>query len=154
MSAQTAEIENRLAANADENVITLEDGMQVELVPLKTRQAFALFRIVLKGTYQGNALLAAIAQQGSDGLVGKVAMSAALSVPDADDEAIEFLQSIVKPVHQEQSSKVRDYLENPSLDDLVTILHALTVKEAPHVADLSRQLTAMLSLATKTGQIR
>lgn len=64
MSAQTAEIENRLAANADENVITLEDGMQVELVALKTRQAFALFRIVLKGTYQGSALLADIARDG------------------------------------------------------------------------------------------
>lgn len=137
-----------------ETTVSLNGGLEVELEPLKTRQAFALFRIILRGTHQGNLLLTMIGQDDPDEILGKIIMSAIFSVPDAEDEAIGFLQSIVRPIHAEQENQVRDYLENPSLDDLVTIFHALAVREAPHVSELGRRLAAMIQLAGKTGQTK
>lgn len=148
---------------------TLSDGTEVEVVRLKTRQFFRLLKVLTHGA--GNALLkqsldfTVSGQEFISRLVGLVLVS----IPDAEQEAIDFLQSMVRPAHlpdkpvrqmskqeREQSdaawSQLFASLYNPELDDLLDLITDIVQTEAPHIQELGKRAAAVLEMAAKTGQ--
>jgi hypothetical protein len=91
-----------------------------------------------------------------------------LSIPDAEDETVEFIRAMVYPDglierkglnkqdverNKELWAALDEELENPDLDDLVTIIEAVVRREADDIQALGKRLAAMVSLAAKTGQL-
>lgn len=146
------------------NVVTLQSGTQVEIVPLKSRQLFKLLRILTHGVGDGLAALRFDSNDTDSAFAIKMATTLVFAIPEAEDEAIEFVNSMVKPVglierrdlddsakerNTELWTKVLYELDNPELDDMVTIIEAMINKEAPNLKSLGKRLGQMLSLAMR-----
>lgn len=148
--------------------VKLLSGTVVAIEDLKARQFFKLLRIVTHGAMTGIADLFKLdvsAEEFGTSLLTVVL----LSIPDAENETLEFIQSMVKPVgliegrllnkgDTERNNALwadvdRD-LENPELDDLITIVEAIVKREASDIQALGKRLAAMFKLAEKTGQLK
>lgn len=140
------------------NVVMLESGAQVEIVPLKSRQFFKLLRIITHGA--GDAVQALrLDPNDSDGaFIAKMVGTILFSIPEAENEAIDFVVSMVKPVgliegrkldeeakerNIELWAKVLDEFDNPSMDDMVSIIEKIIENEAPNLKALGKRLMTM-----------
>jgi hypothetical protein len=100
--------------------------------------------------------------------MGRLLSMTLLSIPDAEDETIEFIRSMVYPVglierkglnkqDAERNTLLWDALDeemqNPDLDDLITIIEAVVKRESQDIQALGKRLASMFTLAEKTGQI-
>lgn len=151
--------------------IKLSSGAVVLIEDLKSRQFFKFLRIITHGAMPILADLK-LFQMDADmdpGEFGTRLLSALLlSVPDAEDEAIDFVQAMVKPVGLIEGRKLNKQdternnalwtaveleLENPELDDLVSIIEAVVTREAADIQALGKRLLGMFRLAQRTGQI-
>lgn len=152
------------------DTVTLESGLQVQLEMLKARQFFKLLRIITHGALPGmqKAGLFDMTDMDTDEFMGRLLSVTVLSIPDAEDETIEFLKSMCYPVGliERRGLNKQDVerntllwegleseLENPELGDLVTIIEAIVKREAEDIQALGKRLASMIKLATKTGQI-
>jgi hypothetical protein len=150
-------------------VVKLTTGLQVDIVRMRTRQFFRLLRVLTHGA--GPAMMrsgldfSAGAQQFTAQLLTLVAMS----IPDAEQEAISFLQSMCKPngvtdkpdsqlTKAEREGNEALYerfnkdLFNPELDDTLDLIEAIVTIEAPELQALGKKIQRMLDLFRKTGQ--
>ena len=151
--------------------ITLASGTVLHVERLKTRQFFKFLRILTRG---------AMPQVGESGLTNldpnadsgefatKLISLVLLAIPEADDETIDFVKSMVKPQglidrprnkldaerNAERWIALDDELENPELDDIVTILEAVVAREADDMQALGKRLASLFKLAQKTGQLK
>lgn len=149
--------------------ITLSTGTVVQFEALKARQFFKLLRIV---THSATGMLGQIdnlfSGSGQDA-AGRFAAMLLMSIPDAIDETVEFLFSMVKPaglidrpkldkVQQQHNQALWDNLvkdlSNPELEDLVDLVEAIFKREADDLAALGKKLQKLLGLAQKTGQLK
>ncbi len=156
------------------NVVVLENGVQVEIEPLKARQFFKLLRIVTRGALpnmQDFSLFRVGGDIDPQEFAGRFLSLMLLSIPEAENEAIDFINSMVRPVgliqrpHGAKLSKadldrnttlwadVITTLDNPELDDLVSIIEAIVRRESADIQALGKRLAAMFKLAEKTGQV-
>lgn len=153
------------------DVITLRSGLKVQLESLKARQFFKLLRIITHGALPGmrdSGLFSGMDDLDLDEFMGRLLSITVLSIPDAEDETIDFLRSMVYPVGliERKGLNKQDVerntilwealdaeLENPDLDDVVTIIEALVKRESEDIQALGKRLASMLKLAEKTGQI-
>lgn len=149
--------------------VTLGSGTVVHLEPLRSRQFFKFLRIVTHGALP-------IAGRGGlfegdpsvEEFVGRLVSLVVLSIPDAEDETIDFIHSMCKPAgliegrrlskqDQERNAALwaalDEELDNPELDDLVSIIEAIVRREAEDIQALGKRLMAMFRLAQKTGQL-
>lgn len=150
--------------------VNLRSGLQVQLESLKARQFFKLLRIVTHGALPGmrEAGLFDMDDLDTDEFMGRLLSVTLLSIPDAEDETIAFIKSMVYPVglierkglnkqDVERNQILWDALdaemENPDLDDLVTIIEAVVKRESQDIQALGKRLASMMTLAEKTGQI-
>lgn len=152
--------------------IKLSSGAFVVIEDLKSRQFFKFLRIITHGALPILNDLKLFQMKGDDldaNEFGTQLLSALLlSVPDAEEEAIDFVQSMVKPVGLIEGRRlnkldternnalwasVEEDLDNPELDDLVSIIEAVVRREAADIQALGKRLLAMFKLAEKTGQI-
>jgi hypothetical protein len=151
-------------------VVTLDGGMQLQVQPLRTRQFFALLRII---THGGGEMLARFPLDPSEGAAvfgPRLLMLLLLSIPDAVDETIAFVQSVTAPVgliergprplnrqDTERNNALleqwEEQLDNPGLDDLVSIVEDVVGHEVDNLAALGKRLGAMIQMAIKTGQL-
>lgn len=146
------------------NVVTLQSGTQVEIVPLKSRQLFKLLRILTHGVGDGLAALRFDPNDTDSAFAVKLVTTLVFAIPEAEDEAIDFINSMVKPVglierrdlddaakerNSELWAKVFYELDNPELDDAITVIEAMVKKEAPNLKSLGKRLGQMFSLAMK-----
>jgi hypothetical protein len=151
-------------------VVTLRSGLQVQLESLKARQFFKLLRIVTHGALPGmrEAGLFDMDDLDTDEFMGRLLSVTLLSIPDAEDETIEFIRSMVFPVglidrkglnkqDVERNTLLWEALDlemaNPELDDVVTIVEAVIKRESQDIQALGKRLASMFKLAEKTGQI-
>lgn len=147
--------------------VFLESGLRVQLESLKTRQFFKLLRIITHSAMPNIAELLD-AEAGSDEFMGRLLSIVVLSIPDAEDETIEFIRAMCYPaglVERKFLNKqdvehnkllwaaLDEELDNPELADTVTIIEAVVRREAADIQALGKRLGAMLSLAEKTGQL-
>lgn len=145
----------------------LSTGLAVELNRLRTRQFFRLLRVLTHGAgpavVQAGLDFSAGAEQFATQLVTLVAMS----IPDAEQEAITFLQSMCKPAgladkakpsKQEQQDdealweQFNKDLFNPEIEDTLDLVELIVKQEAPELQALGKKLQRMLKLFQATGQ--
>lgn len=168
------------------NIIELSGGYKVEVVPLATRQFFRLLKVVTHGA--GPALLQSLlqfqvpepepgeteeqAREKAEAAFGQsLAMIVLNAVPDAENEAIEFVQSMIKPlgIHEargtrqlsktEQAENRRlweehtEHIWNPKPEDTLDILVAVIEAEQGNLMALGKKLRQTVELFRKTGQL-
>lgn len=144
--------------------ITLSTGLQVNLLPLKTRQFFRLLRILTAGA--SPEIVGAIF---SGEAPAQLILAALLtSIPVAENQTIDFLVSMVEPAsvnkgfnlskdakekNDELWNEVFQELNNPELEDSITLIEAIIKNETKHVEALGKRLKLMIEMAQKTGQL-
>jgi hypothetical protein len=149
--------------------VKLDSGLTVALEPLRARQFFKLLRIVTHGALpQLRGSLLDLADQSTEEMTGRLLAMTLLAVPDAEDETIDFLRSMCKPLglierrnlnKQDQDrnlvlwAQLDQELDNPDLNDVVTIIEAVIRREAADIQALGKRLAGLLKLADKTGQL-
>lgn len=149
----------------------LQSGAVIQFEDLRARQFFKLLRIVTHGAVPAmRDLFAMDPNTDQQQFVTTLLTVVVLSIPDAEDETIDFLNSMVKPVgliegrrnlskgdterNEELWRKVDEEMENPHLEDLVGIVEAIVKREAADIQALGKRLAAMFKLAERTGQTK
>lgn len=148
--------------------VTLVSGLTVQVVPLKTRQFFRLLKIVTHGAGGALGSLSIDPNEGAEEFLTKLVALVVLALPDAEDESIEFIQSMVEPVglikrmritkqdkeiNEALWAGVHEQLYNPELEDLITLIETVIKREAEDIQALGKRLMGMFKIAQKTGQI-
>jgi hypothetical protein len=150
-------------------VVKLTTGLQVDIVRMRTRQFFRLLRVLTHGA--GPAMMRAGLdfRAGAEQFTAQLLTLVAMSIPDAEQEAISFLQSMCKPhgaadkpdsqlTKAEREGNEALYerfnkdLFNPELDDTLDLIEAIVTIEAPELQALGKKIQRMMELFRKTGQ--
>lgn len=151
-------------------IVTLSTGNQVEIVPLKTRQFFKLLKIITRGAGDALTSLRLNPNDSDMEFAAKLIATFGFAIPEAEDEAIDFLTSMCKPVglidrhaatlnkqdkerNLELWERMVEDLENPQLEDTLSVIEAVVTQETPNLKALGKRLGQMFDLARKTGQI-
>lgn len=167
MAKATSSVDVEVIVPEDETV-TLSTGTVVNIQPLKARQFFKLLRIVTHGA--GGMLLNVqfSAEDSPEAFGAKLLALLGFAIGDAEDEVIDFLLSMVEPVGiksgrnitkaDREANKVliedlSAELYNPEVEDLVTLVEAIVIREAADLQALGKRLMTMFELAKKTGQV-
>ncbi len=134
--------------------LKLEDGILVQVRPLKARQFFKLLRIVTRGGAHmlGNLKMSAL--EDPEDFAAQIVALIVFAVPEAEDEAFEFFRAMVAPVNEEDRAALDMVFLDPSLDDVVSIIEAVINAEKEDLAALGKRLTALFKVAEKTGQLK
>lgn len=162
------------ALDPQPQIIELSSGLPVEILPLRTRQFFKLLRVITRGALpqiQDMSLFRVGPDMDPGEFAGRLTSLLLLSIPEAENEAIEFLQAMCRPVgliqrqsgtkpnkqdiavNTEKWAKLLTELDNPELDDLVTVIEAVVRREAADLLALGKRLSQMFKVAEKTGQV-
>lgn len=155
--------------------VTLQSGLVVRLEALKTRQFLKLLRIIthgglsqLGGQFIGSLISDADESDSVEEFMGRLLSAVLFAVPDAEDETIVFLRAMCYPdgLVEKRALTRPDVehnktlwagldaeLENPELEDTITIIEAIVRREAEDIQALGKRLMTMFNLAQKTGQV-
>jgi hypothetical protein len=150
--------------------MTLKCGIEVHVLPMRTRQLFKLLRIITHGA--GQALQNAGLDFAEDPSVfmSKLVGIVAFSIPDAEQETVDFLQSMVEPSglvdkmprdlsKQERENNVTLWTElnqelwNPDPLDTIDLVENIVAREAKDIQALGKRVRQLVELASKTGQL-
>jgi hypothetical protein len=158
----TTKTDNEITALEGEGEnLTLSSGLEIEVERLKTRQLFKLVKILTSGGGQLLGNLNLSADSNADEFASQLVALAVVAIPEAEDEAIDFIRAMVRPAGLVRSNKLtkkqaeaneqRAYdlyveLENPELDDLITIFEKVIANEAEHIQSLGKRLMSILSV--------
>ncbi len=151
--------------------VKLADGTHVQIEQLRARQFFKLLRIVTHGSLPmlNDLSFFRMDPDGDAGeFAGRLLSVMLLSIPDAEDETIDFLRSMCKPVglierkglnkvdterNNALWAQLDEVLANPELDDLITLVEAIVKREAADIQALGKRLVGMFKLAERTGPL-
>ena len=139
---------------------TLSSGIEVKITDLETRQALRLFRIITHGApvYLEDGI-GGLLEGETEQVIGRLLAMIVFSIPEAEDQSIEFLLSMVEPVGLEiarptdkaarlrNESRWRDlteYMQNPPLEDTIGLIEQIVRREAPNFVSLGKRLLLML----------
>jgi hypothetical protein len=147
----------------------MSTGFQLEIVRMRTRQFFRLLRVLTHGA--GPAMMQAgldFKDSGSE-FASKLLVLVVMSIPDAESEAVAFLQSMCRPAgvvdktaaqltkQETEANKVlweqfSEEMHNPELTDTIDLIEIIVNQEAPELQALGKKLQTVLALFRKTGQ--
>lgn len=151
---------------------TLSTGFTVDIVRLRTRQLFRLLRILTHGA--GPAIMNSgldFSAPGAD-FAGKLLAIIMMAIPDAEQEAIAFIQSMCKPADvvggpggkpESQLSKqerendaalwdrFNEELFNPLPEDTLDLIEQIVTIEAPEFQALIKKVARLMEMARKVG---
>lgn len=151
------------ALTAEPRALALSSGLEIEIERLKTRQLFKFVKIITSGA---GGLLSNL-NLSSDGdsaeFAGQLLALTLVAIPEAEDEAIDFIRALVRPAglvlpakskkdqatNEELFRQLFVELDNPELDDLITIFEQLISVEAEHVQALGKRLMSVLKVRTE-----
>lgn len=141
-------------------VFTLSTGTEVRVRPLRTRQFFRLMRILTRG---GAPMLAEVDLDFDDpeSFGPQLLAVIAFAIPEAEDEAVDFIKSMLEPadlIGDRKADKaalaaLEEEVDNPDLDDLVSVLEVIIRREAEDLRALGNRLGVIFRAtqkATKT----
>jgi hypothetical protein len=149
--------------------VKLTTGLAVEVVRMRTRQFFRLLRVLTHGA--GPALTQSgldFSAPGED-FAAKLLMLVMMSIPDAEQEAIQFLASMCRPAgltdkaegartKQEREGddalweQFNKDLHNPDMEDTLDLIEAIIKAESGELQALGKKLQRTLEMFRKTGQ--
>lgn len=149
--------------NGTPKKLQLKSGIEFDVEPLKLRQFLALLRIMTRGA-AGIYAMGAGASLTSGNLDGEAFARELLTmvvfaIPEAEDETVEFAKSIVRPAKLTGNKTVDDELrqllsaelDNPELEDLVSIIEVVVNREGNDLKALGKRLGGMMKVADKIG---
>lgn len=154
------------------SLVELTDGRKVEIQRLKLRQLFRLLRIITRGgagylPMLRDALTGSNDEDRAEAFGTQLLAIAFIALPEAEDEAVEFIMSVVEPVgltpgvdkrQREENETLRrsltEHLYNPEPEDAITIIEAVVNREKNDLVALGKRLTAAFKMAEKTGQLK
>lgn len=148
----------------------LETGLEIRVVPMRTRQVFRFLRILTHGA--GGAVLAGGLDFNDkpEEFAQKLLAIATLAIPDAEQETMEFLASMCEPAglrkprageklgdeadraNQELWDRLNTDLFNPDPLDAIDIIERIILNEATDLQALGKRLGRMMDVFRKTGQ--
>lgn len=151
----------------------LSSGTLFYYEELRSRQLFRLLRIITRGAAPllagGNSPLLDLRAEGVDAAEWAERMLALLvfAVPEAEDEALEFIRSMVRPhalvehptTKSDQqrnatlSAQLSAELSNPPLEDVLTVIEGVLRRESPHLMALGKRMRVLVKVAQQTGQV-
>lgn len=149
------------------SVVKLQSGFELEIQRLKTRQMFRLLKVLTHGA-------GPLVQQQLDfgdtaeDFGRKLLALVIISVPDAENEFIDFLVSMTKPKgliegkgrklnKQEQEDnatlwrRYEEELGNPDPMDLLDVVDVIITQEAPELQALGKRIAALTEAFRKSG---
>lgn len=140
--------------------ITLESGTEILIERLKTRQLMRLLKIVTTGAGEVLSELRFSSDMDTSEFTGQLLGAVILSIPEAEDETIDFIKTMVLPanliadakskpereINAERIFELSKELDNPPLEDLFTIMEQVITIEAPHMLALGKRLAVLLKL--------
>lgn len=143
----------------------MDGGVRAEIQPLKMRQLFRFLRIVTRGGAQ--FLPSLDLSSGDPDQFGTQLLSIALlAVPEAENEAVDFLVSVTQPVgleeettneakkrNQERYDRLARVLDNPDPGDVVTVIETVLAREKDDLVALGKRLQGAFNVAVKAGQV-
>lgn len=146
--------------------VRLSSGTYVEVHPLRTRQLFKLMKIITRGAGPLFLEMDLNFSDSEEAFVGKLLGLVIIAVPEAENEAIEFLQAMTDPVgtiegrrltpaDQERNDTLwaayNAALENPELEDTLDLIEVIIRRSASDIQSLGKRLRTMLPLAQATA---
>lgn len=144
--------------------IVLVGGLEVEVVPLKLRETMKLLKIVTRGAGAVlEQLMGELDLNDPAAFAQTLGALVIMSIPEAENEAVDFIQSMVRPVNfneLEHTQKVAQLdavvteLANPELEDVVSIIERVIRRESEDIRNLGKRLTAAFKLGRKVGEIK
>lgn len=151
--------------------VKLTTGTVVQLEALRARQFFKFLRILTHGALPNlrDANFLNLTDLDDQAFMMRLMSLVVLSIPDAEDETIEFVRAMCRPVglierrglnkadterNNELWTRLYTELDNPELDDLITLVEAIVRREAEDIKALGKRLRQMFNLAEKTGQLK
>lgn len=155
------------ALSAEPQELTLASGFPIKVLRIRTRATMSLLKILTRGAGEALMAIRVGADTSQDEFVGTLLGAVILSIPEAEEETIEFLNRVVEPAklidkprltpgdiewNQDQEDLLRAELRDPDLDDLVTIVSEIIRIEGPHVMALGKRLAALLPTALKAKE--
>ena len=148
---------------------TFASGLTVDVGRLKTRSFLKLLKIVTRGA--AGFLMEYRLDPGMDGgeFVQKLVALIVLSIPEAEDETIEFFRAMTTPqgyiqgiklspaereINEDLGLRYNAALDDPELEDLFGLMECIVKQEAEDIQALGKRLVAMFTVATKAGQTK
>lgn len=143
-----------------EGPVTLSSGTRIEIVPLKLRETMKLLRIITHGAggYIGS-MFDGLSMDDPAAFAQTLVTVLLMSIPDAERETVDFVKAMCIPADLPEEKQARDAalsqldseLDNPELDDLVTIVETVIRRESEDIRALGKRLNAALNLASRVG---
>lgn len=152
-------------------LVELVSGSRVEIQRLKLRQLFRLLRIITRGGASyipmlREAMTLSNEEERAEAFGTQLIAVALLALPEAEDEAVEFIMSVVEPegitpgndkrqreLNESLRRSLSEELFNPEPEDAISILEAVVNREKTDLVALGKRLSAAFSMAQKTGQM-
>jgi hypothetical protein len=152
----------------DDEIIELTTGLRLRLQALKSRQFLKLLKIV---THGAGGMLFNVNISASDTpeeFGAKLLAVIGYAIPDAENEVIDFLMSMAEPAELKKGRKLSsaekeenkqileqflEEMDNPTMEDLVTLVEAIVMREASDLQALGKRLMGMFKMAQKLGQV-
>lgn len=151
-------------------VVTLESGRQYQIVRARTRQIMKGLKVLTAGA--GPLILQSLGQNlGNAGFGDQLMAALIMALPNADNEVVEFIQSMCLPVGLQTDKRgevlgrkareeraahnaaiwehTAEDLGNPRPDDLLTIIEAIAIQEAPEIQALGKRIAEMIERISK-----
>lgn len=166
MTATTASKDIEELSGDPKPLVLPASNLAVNVQRLKTRQTFKLLKIFTSGA--GPIIANLNFDTDEENFVQELLAILLISLPEAEDEAMEFITSMVEPAdllddgggknkvnydkNVETWQSFYKTFQNPELDDTVEILTAIIQTEGPHLAALGKKIAAMLPTAAKAQQ--
>jgi hypothetical protein len=153
------------------DTITLASGIEVHVLPLRTRELFKMLRIITHGAGQTILNSGLDFKDESSVFLQKLLGIILFSIPDAENETVAFLQAMVEPADltdkpsrdlnkQEREdnialwTKLNMEMYNPDPSDTIDIIENVVRRESADLQALGKKLTSFLSIAARTGQLK
>lgn len=138
---------------------TLSDGTRVVAKPLKLRELLAALKIVTRGATM--AMGGIRFDLNDEAFIQSMLGLFLFAIPEAEEEVVEFLQVMLEPAgpfatkeeKQNAQDRLEEVLDNPDLEDVLSVVEAVIRRESKDLRSLGKRLENMLSIAQKTGQI-
>jgi hypothetical protein len=143
--------------------VLLQSGKQVEIVPLKLRETMKLLKIVTRGAGPVlEQLMGGMDLNDAGAFAQTLGALIVMSIPEAENEAVEFIQSMVRPAGFDslpQDQKIAQLnalmveLINPELEDVISIIERVVRRESEDIRNLGKRLSAAFKIGQKVGEI-
>ncbi len=153
---------------AEAEPLELTSGLTVSVKRIRTRETFKLMRILTRGVSGSIGSLLMAGNDDEESFTGALLGAVIVAVPEAEDEAIDFIQAMVEPAkliqdprtkperesNQEQYDRLARELQNPELEDTIVIIERVVRNEAPQIRALGNRLALLLKTQASSAEAK